>query len=186
MNNELANLIQSLENSSRQVQESFGKLSESQLNWKPAVDKWSVDECIDHLIKANTLYFPQFEKIIKGEHKNSFWQTISPLSGMWGSFLLKSVSPDNAKNIKTASVFQPFKSSKPLSIISDFVKNNDELSGYIKKLEATNLKKTKISSPVSGFITYSLENTLNILTSHEQRHINQAKRVTNMEGFPKS
>ena len=81
MNIELTNLILSLESSSKQVQESFGKLSESQLNWKPAPEKWGVGECLEHLIKGNRLYYPAFEKIAKGEFKNSAWQSISPLSG---------------------------------------------------------------------------------------------------------
>jgi len=186
MNIELTNLIQSLESSTKQVQESFGKLSESQLNWKPAPERWGVGECLEHLIKGNKLYFPEFEKIAKGERKNSIWQSISPLSGFWGNFIANAVSPDNAKKIKTFPVFMPAKSSIPAGITSDFVKMNEEITGYIQKFEGVDLKKIKISSPASGFITYSLENALKILTHHEQRHINQAKRVLESESFPKS
>ncbi len=185
MNGTLENLVQSLENSSRQVQETFSKLSEAQLNWKPAPDKWGVGECLEHIVQSNKQYFPEFEMIVKGEHKNSLWKSISPFSGLWGSLLLKSVSPDTPRKVKTASVFKPTRSSIPLSIISEFVKNNIELAGFIKKFEGIDLEKTKITSPVSGFITYSLANAIKILTTHEQRHINQAKRVMETEGFPK-
>jgi hypothetical protein len=65
------------------------------------------------------------------------------------------------------------------------VKNNEELSAFIRKLEDVDLRKIKICSPVSSFITYSLDDMLTIITIHEQRHINQAKRVMAMEGFPK-
>ncbi|MCI0450734.1 MAG: DinB family protein [Chlorobi bacterium] len=185
MNTETANLIQSLESSSKQVEESFGKLSESQLNWKPAPDRWGVGECLEHLIKGNRLYFIQFEKIAKGEHKNSIWQSVSPFSGFFGNFLVKAVSPDNVKKVKAAAVFKPSRSLIPLSIVSEFSKTNDELSSFIKKFEGIDIKKIKITSPVAGFITYSLENTLKLLTIHEQRHINQAKRVMETDVFPK-
>ena len=185
MNSTLENLVQSLEHSSKQVQETFGKLSEAQLNWKPAPDKWGVGECLEHIVQSNKQYFPEFDLIAKGGHKNSLWKKISPLSGLWGRMLLKSVSPDTQKKMKTASVFKPSRSSVPLSIISEFVKNNVELAGYIKKFEGVDLKKTKITSPVSGIITYSLADAIKILTTHERRHINQAKKVMETEGFPK-
>jgi hypothetical protein len=177
--------VQSLQNSSRQVRESFSGLNEAQLNWKPEAKKWSIGECIDHLVTTNQKYFPALEKITSGAYMNSFWQRVSPFSGFFGNVLKKGVSPDTVKKMKTAKVFEPTNSSEPLSIISEFVKNNEELSAFIRKLEDVDLRKIKICSPVSSFITYSLDDMLTIITIHEQRHINQAKRVMAMEGFPK-
>jgi hypothetical protein len=185
MNAEISKLISSIEDSSKQVKESFSSLTETQLNWKPAPDKWSAGECIEHLIVTNKQYYPALDKIIKGEHKNSFWQSVSPLSGLWGSILIKAVSPDNAKKMKTAKVFEPATSSISKEILDEFVKCNDELISYLKKLGSVDLKKTKIYSPVNSFITYSLWDAIRIITYHEVRHINQAKRVTETEGFPK-
>jgi len=185
MNTEIQKLVSSLGNSSKQVKEIFGGLGEEQLNWKPAPKKWSVGECIEHLIVTNKQYYPALDKIIKGEHKNSFWQSVSPLSRLWGSMLIKAVSPDNAKKMKTAKVFEPATSSISKSIIDEFVKCNDELISYLKKLGSVDLKKTKIYSPVNSFITYSLWDAIRIITFHEVRHINQAKRVRETEGFPK-
>jgi hypothetical protein len=186
MNSTIESLVQSLQSSTAQVQQTFGSLSDSQLNWKPSPEKWGVGECLEHLVKSNLLYFQQFEKIAKGEHKNSTWQSISPFSGFFGSMLVKAVNPDNVKKVKTANVFKPAKSAVHPNIVSDFAKMNEELAGYFKRFEGTDLKKTKITSPVSGFITYSLEDAINLLTIHEQRHINQAKGVMEIEGFPKS
>jgi hypothetical protein len=120
MESAITNLVQSLESSTRRVQESFGKLSEVQLNWKPAPEKWGVGECLSHLITTNKTYFPQFEKIAKGEHKNSFWQNVSPFSGFFGNFILKAVSPQTVKKMKTARIFTPAKSSIHISVINEF------------------------------------------------------------------
>ena len=35
----------------------FGSLSAEQLNWKPAPDRWSVAQCLEHLINTNLLHF---------------------------------------------------------------------------------------------------------------------------------
>lgn len=185
MNTELKDLISSIRLSSERVKQSFGSLTESQLNWKPAPEKWSVGECIDHLITTNRSYFPALDKIAAGEHKNSLWQSISPLSGMWGSMLLKMVSPDYPKKAKSPAVFKPSNSSVSKDIIDDFFKCNEKFTSYLQKFDGVDLKKITIASLVNSFITYSLIDTLKIITYHEIRHLDQAERVTNMDGFPK-
>jgi hypothetical protein len=182
---EISELISSIRQSSDRVQQSLGGLSESQLNWKPAPEKWSVGECIDHLITTNKAYFPALDRIAAGEHKNSLWQKISPLSGLWGSMLLKMVSPEYPKKAKTPAVFKPASSSVSKNIIDDFVKCNEQFTAYLQKFDGIDLKKTVIASPVNSFITYSLNDTIKIITYHEVRHLDQAERVTQMDGFPK-
>jgi hypothetical protein len=184
MNSEISNHISSLQNSSKDVRDLFSSLSDEQLNWKPNDKKWSVGECIEHLLVTNKTYFPQLEEITAGKHNNSFWQSFSPFSGFFGKMLIKTVSPDNVKKTKTAVVFTPKSSRVHKSIISDFEQTNDKLISYMRGIEG-DLSKTKIYSPVGKFITYSLANALTILTIHETRHINQAKAVMKTEGFPK-
>src|SRR4030095_6843582 len=185
METDISNLVQSLENSTRRVQETFGNLSEEQLNWKPGPEKWSIGECLGHLIATNKLYFAQFEKISGGTHKNSLWQNVSPFSGFFGNFILKAVSPDTEKKMKTAKIFSPVKSSVPLIIINEFANVNNDCINYFRKFENVDLEKTKVYSPVARLITYRLCAVLNILAQHEIRHINQAQRVMETEGFPK-
>ena len=54
----------------------FGKfktLSESQINWKPSPENWSIAECVDHLIVTNKLYLKEFEKqFSEKKNKNRF------------------------------------------------------------------------------------------------------------------
>ena len=185
MKNDLTGLTAKIEDASKQVSGLLSTLTDKQLNWKPSSEKWSVGECIEHLVVTNRLYFPILEKVSAGGYKNSFWQKVSPFSGFFGNFLLKAVSPDTVKKMKTASVFTPVSSSVSKKIINDFTECNKQFISYLQRLGSIDLKKTKIASPVSRFITYSLEDALNIITIHEARHINQAKAVTLMEEFPK-
>lgn len=185
MNEQINELATNIRSSSERVKQSFSSLTETQLNWKPAPEKWSVGECIDHLVITNKAYFPALENIAAGSHKNSLWQSISPLSGMWGSMLLKAVLPGYPKKAKAPAVFIPSNSSVSKDIIDDLVKCNDQFISYLEKFRDLDLKKIIISSPVNGFITYSLDDTLKIITNHEIRHLDQAERVTNMDGFPK-
>jgi hypothetical protein len=46
--------------------------------------------------------------------------------------------------------------------------------------------KTIVTSPLMGLVTYSLDDCYTILAVHGPRHFNQAKRVMETDGFPKS
>jgi len=160
----------------------FGSLSTSQLNWKPAEKSWSVAQCFDHLITTHSLYFPVFARLATGNASASFWEKTSPLSGFFGRFLIKGLDPKNLKKMKTTSKAQPSSSEIGGDIIERFCAHQDEIIESLRKLpESIDAKKTIITSPLLGIVTYSLDDTFTILVVHCQRHFDQAKRV--MESF---
>ncbi len=85
----------------------FGGMSAAQLNWKPDAKNWSIAQCFDHLITTHSLYFPLFGRLATGESKATFWEKVSPLSGFFGRFLIRSMDPANLKKMKTTSKAQP-------------------------------------------------------------------------------
>lgn len=183
-NNFLEELTARLDNVTESVEKDFGSLTASQLNWKPSVEKWSIAQCIDHIIVSNETYFPQLETIITGRWRNSFWQNMPMLHKLWGNIMIKAVSPDTVKKVNTFKIFQPASSGIPLSIIKEFTSHNHTMKEFIEKSHYANLDKIVITSPVSRFITYSLHDAFIILVSHEERHYKQAKNVKELPGFP--
>jgi hypothetical protein len=185
MNEELNNLISELEDISANARNTFGKFSAAQINWQPNAESWSVGQCFEHLIKINAAYFPELESIIKGEKKQSFWETYSPLSGFFGNLLFKSLSPKAERKLKAPKIARPAASDIQPSIIEDFVKHQAELVNKIRQTENLETKKIIITSPFIKAITYSLFDTYRIFVTHEKRHFRQAERVTEAENFPK-
>jgi hypothetical protein len=55
---------------------------------------------------------------------------------------------------------------------------------YMRATEDLDLEKIIISSPVTNLITYSLMDAYRIIITHEKRHLLQAIRVSEMDGFP--
>jgi hypothetical protein len=164
----------------------FGGLTTEQLNWKPAEKSWSVAQCLDHLIVTHSLYFPLFERLAAGEARSTFWERVSPLSGFFGRFLIKSLDPVNVKPMKTTSKAYPSASEIGGAIIERFVEHQQQMIAALRRLPATvDPATTIITSPLLGVVTYSLDDTFTILTHHCRRHFNQAKRVTATDGFPR-
>ena len=159
----------------------FGNLSSAQLNWKPSPDKWSIAQCLDHLIVSNSTYYPQLNEVTSGAHKNSFYQNLKFVSQFFGNYLIKETGPVVAKPMKSPPAFIPSQSEIAASIVSDFEKHQSEFSQLVQQLSKTDLNNTVISSPALGIITYNLTDLLTILVGHEQRHLNQAKNILRLQ-----
>jgi len=166
------------------VKTEFGALSPEQLNWKPAPERWSVGQCLDHLIVADCLYFPSLKKITEGNYSMTSWQRWSPFSSLFGKILVNQLQEKAKSKVKTAKIFYPTTSQINAGIFDRFHKHLDTLLEYTYACKEVDLDKTYISSPVSKFITYSLRNAITILIQHEHRHINQALRVKGQKEFP--
>lgn len=180
---DLANLINAANKVAEDARSVFGYLTPSQLNWKPAPERWSVGQCFDHLITTNKGYFPVVENVLAGK-KSTFLESLPVLPGLAGKLLIKSLDPSSTRKIKAPKKFQPAQSDIRASVINDFI---DQQARIVEKMKATkhlDLEKIVITSPVSAAITYSLMDAYRIIVVHEQRHFQQAKRVTEESGFP--
>lgn len=180
---DLPKLISEANTLAANAKATFGRLTVSQLNWKPSAERWSVAQCFDHLLTSNKGYFPVIEGVLSGQ-KPTFWQRLPLLPGLAGSLLIKSLDPASTRKIKAPKKFQPAQSDISGSVIDDFV---DQQGKIVEKMKATghlDLERIIISSPVAAPITYSLLDAYRIIVVHEQRHFQQAKGVTEESAFP--
>ena len=186
MTERIEHVTTDLKKMSDDARAAFRQLSVEQLNWKPGPKKWSVAQCLDHLIVIHSLYFPLFERLAAGSVKQTFWERSSPFSRFFGRFLIKSMDPANVKPMKTAAKAYPASSDIDAGILDRFVDHQQQLIEHLERLPNTlDAEKTILTSPLMAFVTYSLDDTFTILTHHCRRHFDQAKRVMETEGFPK-
>jgi hypothetical protein len=180
--NKVERIKTEFESVSKDVQDSFGPLTPEQLNWKPRSESWSVAQCLDHLIKSNEEFFPEFDKVAAGTRKNSFWESISPLSGTAGKFLVSVLQKDD-KRVKTNQKMTP-PSDIAADIVEAFLKHQKALAGKVESIRDAEWDKIVVTSPFMKLMTYRLSSGLQALVEHEKRHVRQAKRVMAAEGFP--
>ncbi len=176
-------IISELETISASVQDAFGKLSPAQINWKSSDESWSVGQCFEHLIKSNELLYDKFDEIADGKQKHSTLEKFSPLSGFFGNLLIGSLKKDARKFKAPTQKIVPPSEIDP-HIIEIFAGHQAELIGKIKKIETTDCRKIKITSPYMKFVTYRLSDGLAVVVEHEKRHFRQAERVKKEGGFP--
>lgn len=186
MDERLERFITTAEQIAGEVKETFGGLNAKQLNWKPSAEKWSVAQCLDHLIVSNKLEFPAIEDALKDGYRNPFWSKPPFFSKLCGNFLIGMVKPGNNKRFKAPKSFRPAQSNIDAGIVDDFVANQEEVIRLFKMSECLDLDRVKIVSPIGSFFTYSLRDALLTIVLHERRHFQQAERVMQVEGFPRN
>lgn len=167
------------------VRDEFYNLTAFQLNWKPSPDAWSIAQCLDHVMVADRMYFPQVEAILNGRYRRPFWSLVPGKSKVWGRLMI-SLLKDHNRKIETVDIFFPTNSKVSEAVVDEFLAHEDLVSDYLHRMDAVDNTKYYVKWAVSKYITYTLRDLAEIMLLHQERHFRQAKRLMSMEKFPKA
>jgi len=153
-------------------------LNQAQLTWKPAVDKWSVEDCVKHIAVS--------EKNIWEMVNQSLQQPANPdkRSGIKSTDeqLINAVK-DRSHKSKTGETFEPANAGyKSLSdALASFQENRDKLIVYVNST-ADDLRNHVSVLP---FGTYDAYQIILLISAHSNRHTQQIEEVKANVNFPK-
>lgn len=176
----MENYIDVLNANSELILREFSSLTEDQFNFQPSPDKWSIGQCLLHLVKTNKSYFPIYERLSGDSYHPNFFEKTGWFSGFWEKFFINGVDPKNIKKMKAPAAIQPAQSNIDKEIIHKLVEQNAKIASYFQALQAKGIDKVIVSSPFAKFIVYNAACTFDIIALHEQRHLQQALRVRDM------
>ncbi|MBV9217696.1 MAG: DinB family protein [Acidobacteria bacterium] len=159
----------------------FSDLKPEQLNWKPGPEGWSVGQCFEHLNSANAGMVKAISAKIEGTSPVTFYERLPFLPTMFGRLISNAVSPGGKRKIKAPKVFEPSLSDVDPQVVEQFVDFQPAITALMEKCSDSGII---MGSPAAAFITYRLLDAFTIVVRHEQRHFDQAKRVTQTAGFP--
>ncbi len=169
-----------LDDISKQCVAEFGSLTNEQLNWKPNSNTWSIAQNLDHLIVVNETYYPVLASLKAGTYRTPFIAKIGFMVSFLGKTVLNAVQPDRKKKMKTFPIWEPTTSNVIGDILNKFQNHQNKLILKIEEAQELVGKGIVISSPANKNIVYKLETAFDIIVSHEQRHLEQAKEVLQM------
>jgi hypothetical protein len=169
----------------RDTQSVFGLLDEHQLNWRPDASRWSVAQCFDHLLNANREIFQAIDAAMDGSRPPTLWQ-LPPLPRLFGWMLIKSQMPESKRKFTAPRKAEPASSAIDPRIIELFVAHQHETAARVRSLDGRDVARIIMVSPFASFITYSALDGCRLIVTHERRHFEQARRVTQEPGFPSS
>lgn len=164
-------------------------LSDQQLLWKPLPESWGVGECLEHLVITGDLYEPKLQgALVRGAGKSAKSPEDPIRPTFMGRQFLKVLDSSSTQKVKAPKSFRP--SSTPSSGSVDrgvgdrYLAQLEDFAGMIRRADGMDLNRIKLSSPATFLIRFNLGECLKIQVLHQQRHLLQARRVTEMEAFP--
>jgi len=186
-----SNLLQTIvaesEKNSEAARAIASDLSEAQLNWKPSPEQWSIAQCLEHLVVA-TKGFEKYFTLALDHARKSRQVTGAPRykPSLVGGWLAKQVSPEAARKLPAPKIFRPGNSSNTRRPLESFLTEQDRFLDFVRRSEGIDYNKTRLRSPVTPLMRYSLADAFVITVLHGQRHLAQARRVREMTEFPRT
>ena len=163
----------------------FSEYTDAQMNWKPAPEKWSMLECIEHLTMTSNQYHPPLRDLVARLHREKRLHKKPFKASLFANWFIGLLEPGKGMAFKTPRSFAPQKSRlQKEQVLENFFEKLDEYESLLSRADGYNLNKPRLKSPVTALIRFSTGETLSLLEAHMRRHILQARAVAQMEGFP--
>ena len=161
------------------VARSVKGLSDEQLKFKPAEDKWGVEDCIKHIAATEQALWQMTEGYLKQAANPEKRADIK-----WTDEQVMKNIEDRSNKIKTYPQFEPqnisFKTTE--EALASFMENRAKLIEFVKTTEE-DLRNHVATLPFGSFDCYQM---ILFISAHSNRHTQQIEEVKANPNFPKN
>jgi hypothetical protein len=180
---ELEQRVREFESARHRLAELVVGLSDAQFNRRPHPARWSMAECIDHLLVVGWLVAPRLiTAIVDGKARG--WYASGPFRyGALGNWFVKlNGGGDRGAPrlpLRAPPVYRPRQREdwKIAQALREFSELQEKFSALARAADGLDLARIKAASPVTRFLRLSLGQWLALMAGHQERHLAQAARV---------
>jgi hypothetical protein len=157
-------------------------LTSQQLNWKPRPDQWSVGQCLEHLFVANEVYLRALANSLVGR-PHGIVQDIAP--GWFGRWFIRHyIDPASGTSRARAPKKITPAAHVDVSILDRFLKGNREVRELVDRARNYDVNRIRFKNPFIPILRFTVGTGLEILATHQRRHLLQAEKIRESFAFP--
>ena len=161
-----------------------GPLSDTQFTWKPAPDRWSIAQCIDHLNVTARLYLPHLDEGIANAIRQGLYGE-GPFKYWWPARLfVRMLEPPPRFRTKSPAAFLPPPARTRHEIMAAYRAYQVQCVDRLRQANGLDLARARVRSPAASWIFMPLGSGFAVMTAHGRRHLWQARHVIDAPGFP--
>jgi hypothetical protein len=159
-----------------------GDLSAARLAWRPPEGGWGVGDCLEHLVVSAEQYLAAIPPALEraraagGERVYGGWRPT-----LAGRLLLHAVN--SPRKMKAPKSIRPPPAPRP-DVLDEFLHGQAALADLMRAADGVDLRRARLASPVNRLVRFNLGDAFQVLQDHARRHLAQARRVREHEGFP--
>jgi len=162
----------------------FVPLSPEQLLRKPAPDKWSVAQCLEHLNRYGLHYLPAMQSRIGAAQGQGSRPEPTFRAGWLGNFLVRTVQPMHTGSPRANRKYPAPKAYDPnrtgtttAEALPVFLRQQQTTLELLEAAGRVNLEAIRVPISITNLIQLRLGDCLRFVIVHNQRHVQQAQRV---------
>jgi hypothetical protein len=160
-------------------------LSDAQFLWQPGPERWSVEQCIDHLNAIARVYLPVLDEGIADAIRRGLFGP-GPYAYNWvGRLHVLLAQPNSWIRARTARPFYPAPSRPRQEVMAAFRAYQVQYIDRLRQANGLDLARARTASPIVRWLPIPLGSAFALLITHEQRHLAQARRVLAEPGCPR-
>jgi len=160
------------------LQKSVEGLSEAQLNFKPAADRWSISQCLEHIVLTEQMIFDFAKKGMEAPANPERKKDVK----MKDEDVIKGVTDRSFKAKAPESIVLKGKYLDANAALTDLQNNRKTVLEYIDNVSVDDLRNHIGDSPMGPVDSYQ---SLLFLAGHTSRHTAQIDEVKADVNFPK-
>ena len=158
-------------------------MRESQFNWRPDQQKWSMAECLLHLNIVGDRYVRIIETALEEAKARRSVARGIVAHGFLGKWILANTEPPPKRRCRSPRGFTPSYGQPITAVLPTFLHLQDQLTLQIEQSNGLDLGRIKVPAPGLP-IRFNLLLTLEWIAAHERRHLWQARQVRENPAFP--
>ena len=175
----------------QEAEATFGSMSEDSLNWRPGAGKWSIAECLEHLILSVEEYTPKILEAVRRDPRTA-GPSNQVTSGLRGRIFVWACHPDTTMKMPAPKSFRPKKTGEAPAgpselgddIVDRFLTCYRDFQALMDQHAGADWHRVIVVTPETSLVKFRLADAFTLLSVHSRRHLNQALRVMKAAGFP--
>ena len=183
---ELADFAEQISSIRDDAKKLTSNLSEAQINWRTHPGRWSIAQCLHHIVLGHQEYIRTIDAAILQARERKLFGSGPFKYGWFGSWFARSLDAPPKFKMKNPKLITPLPDPLGRKVATDFESVHQELLGLLERANGIDLGRAKMTSPFSRLVRLSLGQAFAVLTAHARRHVWQAWQVRNHPAFPKA
>lgn len=182
-------------------------LTPPQLWWRPEEGRWSVGECLDHLVRTGEAYLVVLDEAIDAGWEKRRTGHPPFRRSLLGRWIARTLEPPPGLKVRAPSRIRPRRPEEPgagigstpdateeaagsdeegseASPLPRFLALRDRLARRLGDAKGLDAGRVKVRSPFIPLLRVDLVSAFRVVVAHERRHLWQARRVKEEPGFP--
>lgn len=154
-------------------------LDDARFNWQPEPGRWSVGQCLEHLVRSNRIYLDAMEDAARNAARTEGQCDPTPLDpGRVGRWFVGEIEPPPKKRIGSPKkALPPSMCMKEATLIA-FAGEQQRVIELTRDTACLDCNGIRFKNPFTyGLRTFNLATGLLVLAAHERRHLWQATNV---------